>query len=72
MDLQHGCFSVKMYAKMKELGPVGGGVRPARPLDPPMFTVINSFMSIQMYYIINTRGYITNFPYHPVGHTSHT
>ena len=24
MDLQHGCFSVKMYAKTKELGPVGG------------------------------------------------
>ena len=22
--LQHGHFSVKMYAKMKELGPVGG------------------------------------------------
>ena len=28
-----GRFSVKMYAKMKELGPIGGGVRPARP--PP-------------------------------------
>ena len=23
-----GCFSVKMYAKMKELGPVGGGTPP--------------------------------------------
>ena len=33
--LQHGQFSVKMYAKMKELGPVGGRA-PARPLDPPM------------------------------------
>ena len=33
--LQCGHFSVKMYAKMKELGPVGGRV-PARPLDPPM------------------------------------
>ena len=31
-------LSVKMYAKMKELGPIGGGVRPARPPppDPPM------------------------------------
>ena len=33
--LQRGHFSVKMYAKMKELGPVGGRA-PARPLDPPM------------------------------------
>ena len=38
MDPQHGHFSVKMYVKMKELGPVGGGVRPARPppQDPSM------------------------------------
>ena len=35
MALRCGCFSVKMYAKIKELGPMGG-VRPARPLDPPM------------------------------------
>ena len=27
MDLRHGCFSAKMYVKMKELGPVGGGGR---------------------------------------------
>ena len=33
--LQHGHFSVKMYAKMKELGPVGRHA-PARPLDLPM------------------------------------
>ena len=31
VHLRHWCFSVKMYAKMKELGPIGGGVRPARP-----------------------------------------
>ena len=31
VDLRRRCFSVKMYAKMKELGPIGGGVRPARP-----------------------------------------
>ena len=37
VDLQRRCFSVKMYAKMKELGPIGGGVRPSRPPpDPPM------------------------------------
>ena len=24
VDLRHGHFSVKMYAKMKELGPIGG------------------------------------------------
>ena len=37
VDLQHGHFSVKMYAKTKELGPIGGVCR-ARPppLDPPM------------------------------------
>ena len=33
--LQRGHFSVKMYAKMKELGPVGGRAL-VRPLDPPM------------------------------------
>ena len=33
--LQRGHFSVKMYVKTKELGPVGGRA-PARPLDPPM------------------------------------
>ena len=37
--LQHGHFSVKMCAKMKELGPVGGRV-PARPLDPPMPCIV--------------------------------
>ena len=25
VDLRRGCFSVKMYAKTKELGPMGGG-----------------------------------------------
>ena len=37
MDLRRRHFLVKMYAKTKELGPIMGGVRPARPpLDPPM------------------------------------
>ena len=36
MDLRRGHFLVKMYAKMKELGPMGG-VHPAHPPDPPMF-----------------------------------
>ena len=36
VDLRCGHFSVKMYAETKELGPTGGGMRPARPLDPPM------------------------------------
>ena len=35
VDLRRGCFSQKMYAKMKELGPVGDVLR-ARPLDPPV------------------------------------
>ena len=37
VDLRRGHFLVKMYAKMKELGPIGGralGMPP--PLDPPM------------------------------------
>ena len=29
--LQHGHFSVKMYAKMKELGPVGGSCASTPP-----------------------------------------
>ena len=33
VDLRCGNFSVKMYAKTKELGPIGGGVCPACP--PP-------------------------------------
>ena len=40
VDLRRGHFSVKMYAKTKELGPIGG-VRRARPLDPPMQTAIS-------------------------------
>ena len=31
MDLQCGHFLVKMYVKMKELGPIGEGVHPACP-----------------------------------------
>ena len=34
--LQRGHFSVKMFAKTKGLGPVGGRRAPARPLDPPV------------------------------------
>ena len=30
VDLRRGCFSAKMYAKMKEFGPIWG-VHPARP-----------------------------------------
>ena len=36
VDLWCGHFLVKMYVKMKELGPVGGGVHQACPLDVPM------------------------------------
>ena len=35
-DLRHGHFSVKTFAKAKELDPVGrGGMRRRHPLDPP-------------------------------------
>ena len=33
VDLRRGCFLVKMYAKTKEFGPVGGGARV--PGTPP-------------------------------------
>ena len=46
VDLRCGHFSVKMYAKMKELGPMGG-VRRARPLDPPMYSDLYSITFIQ-------------------------
>ena len=31
-----------LYVKTKETGPLGGGVRRARPLDPPMYNELNS------------------------------
>ena len=34
------CFLVKMYVKMKELGPVGGVHRKILYVDPPMYIVI--------------------------------
>ena len=36
VDLQRGHFLVKMYAKMKELGPIGGRAPGMPPLDLPM------------------------------------
>ena len=36
MDLLRGRFLVKMYAKMEELGPIGGRAPGTSPLDPPM------------------------------------
>ena len=36
VDLQHGHFLVKMYAKTKELGPIGGHAPSTPRLDPPM------------------------------------
>ena len=48
VDLQCGCFSVKMYVKAKELGPVGGGVRWARPLDPSIFSSVLTWSQCQV------------------------
>ena len=36
MDLWCGHFSVKMYAKMKELDPIEGACTRYVPLDPPI------------------------------------
>ena len=38
-NLQPMHFSVKTFVKMKELDPVGVGVSPAAPLDPPMKSI---------------------------------
>ena len=52
MDLQRGHFLVKMCAITKELGPIGGGVRPARP--PPRSANGNlGFCGIQAVLYIN-------------------
>ena len=40
VDLQRGHFSVKMYAKTKELGPIGGRAPGTPPLDPPMNAIL--------------------------------
>ena len=46
VHLRCGHLSVKMYAKTKELGPIGGGMRPARPpksangVDAEQFTLV--------------------------------
>ena len=44
MDLRRGHFLVKMYAKTKELGPIGRACAGHAPLDPPMLcnTMYNS------------------------------
>ena len=39
-NLQCVHFSAKMYAKMKEIDPVGGARAAAPPLDPPMLSNI--------------------------------
>ena len=40
LDLRRGRFSIKMHAKTKELGPVGGGVRRKfLYVDPPLVKV---------------------------------
>ena len=44
VDLQRGCFSVKMYVKMKELGPMGGVLQKILYVDPPMLL----FMMIKL------------------------
>ena len=36
VDLRRGHVLVKMYVKMKELGPIGGRAPGTPPLDPPM------------------------------------
>ena len=44
VGLQREHFSVKMYAKTKELGPVGGRAPARSPLDPPMRGITHSII----------------------------
>ena len=48
VDLRRGRFSVKMYTKTKELGPMGGGgmCPAAPPPDPPMILTKNAFETL--------------------------
>ena len=51
MDLQRGHLLVKMCAKMKELGPIGGHASGMPPLDPPMLLCAVTTMLIKDLYI---------------------
>ena len=42
-NLQRVHFLAKTYVKMKEIDPVGGGMRRRRPLDPPMLIITNKW-----------------------------
>ena len=55
--LRRGHFPVKMYAKTKELGPIGGGVRPARP---PRSSNVCGMYHIQTYTINSVSFTIDN------------
>ena len=46
MDLQRRCFSPKMYAKMKELGPVGGHVPGIPPRSANAMGMISRCMIV--------------------------
>ena len=60
MDSRCRCFLVKMYVKMKELGPVGGGVHHARPpLDPPRVLIVHS--SIYLTFEVLQNSIMRNF-----------
>ena len=62
--LQRGHFSVKMYAKTKELGPVGGRV-PTRPLDPPMLVMlkISPYEFCSRLNLVHTSGNAISFSF---------
>ena len=48
MDLQCGHFLVKMYAKMKELGPIGGRAPGTSPLRSANATVESNYSIMRM------------------------
>ena len=52
MDLQRGHFLVKMYAKMKELGPIGGRAPDTPPRSANDSNVLVLTISRTMLYIL--------------------
>ena len=59
MDLRRGHFSVKMYAKMKELGSIGG-VRRARP--PRSADGLLYYTILKIHYFLAGCGATSNLP----------
>ena len=54
MDLRHRHFLMKMYAKMKELGPIGG-MHPPPQIRQCVYTSIAGRMHAHIWYILSLK-----------------